>query len=146
MKKMTKEQKNEKGQSMVEFAFMLVFIIILFSGVVDLGRMFFSYITLRDASEEGVSYGIIDPTNCSQIEDRVRSMLDDESIQVDVLIDGVACNLATATNACMGREINVSVANPQFPMTMPFVGSMIGSQTINLDASISGTIITPICQ
>ena len=130
---------------MLEFAFMLVFIMILLSGVVDLGRMFFSYITMRDASEEGVAYGSIDPTNCSQIEDRVRSMLDDESIQVDVLIDGMTCNLATEINACMGNEINVSVADPQFPMTMPFIGTVLGSQTINLDASISGTIITPMC-
>jgi len=46
---------QEKGQSLVEFAFGLVILMILISGIVDLGRAFFTYMALNDAAQEAPS-------------------------------------------------------------------------------------------
>ena len=66
--KVEKHQVNiENGQSFVEMAIALVILLLLVGGIVDLGRAFFSTMTLRDAVQEGALYGSIDPTNTTTI-------------------------------------------------------------------------------
>jgi hypothetical protein len=121
-------------------------LLVVLAGMVDLGRMFFYYIGMRDAAQEGSVYGIVNPTYCAQIAERARNILSDPTgVQIDVRIDGVSCAAATANQACAGREIRVTVIDPDFPITMPFLGSILGHQSVNLKASVSGTILRPVC-
>lgn len=148
--------KNEKGQSLVELAVSLVALLILLAGVVDLGRAAFYYIAMRDAAQEGASFGSIYPNQCYAIEDRVRaSLVDQTDIQVTInikLAEGetaswstVGCTEATQQMACEGNVVEVSVKDPDFPITMPFLGSVLGRQSIVLDTTIQDTIIRPFC-
>jgi len=67
-----KSVHTEKGQSFVELAMTLVFVLILLAGLVDLSRLFFVYMELRDATQEGAVFGSIDPDNHDGIRNRVR--------------------------------------------------------------------------
>ncbi|MCJ7624114.1 MAG: pilus assembly protein [Anaerolineaceae bacterium] len=141
------EQKSEKGQGMVEFAVSLVILMLILAGILDLGRMFFQYIAMRDAAQEGAVYAIVEPTFCNQIEARTEDLMamDPADIDVEILISGEPCGTPAATAAsCSGNEIRVTVTDPDFPITMPFLGEFVG-QSINLEASISGTILRPPC-
>ncbi len=141
-----KEKRGKKGQSMVEFAVSLVILLIILSGVVDLGRLFFYYIAMRDAAQEGVVYGIVNPNHCSQIIDRTVGVLSDDSrISVDITVNGEACEDAEAADACAGKTLEVSVTDPAFPITMPFLGTFLGRNTLEVNASVSGTILRPPC-
>ena len=51
-----KRQEIEQGQSLVEFALMMVVLIITLMGILDIGRAFFAYIALQDAVGEGALY------------------------------------------------------------------------------------------
>jgi hypothetical protein len=145
-KKRGKPSANERGQSLVELAVSIVLLLVVLAGIVDLGRMFFYYIGMRDAAQEGSVYGIVNPTFCTQIAERARNILSDPTgVQIDVRIDGVSCAAATANQACAGREIRVTVIDPDFPITMPFLGSILGHQSVNLKAGVSGTILRPVC-
>ena len=62
---------SEHGQSMMEFAFGLVFLFVLISGIADGGRALFTYMTLRDAAQEGALYGSTNPTDTEKIVERV---------------------------------------------------------------------------
>ena len=53
MDKRDSRSNTERGQSLTEFAISLVFLLTLLAGIVDLGRMFFAYIIIRDAAQEG---------------------------------------------------------------------------------------------
>jgi Flp pilus assembly protein TadG len=57
MKNKIHETRVENGQSMVEFAFGMVILMIILVGIVDLGRAFFTFMALRDAAQEGAVYG-----------------------------------------------------------------------------------------
>ena len=46
---------------MVEFSLMLVILLVILSGVLDLGRGFFSFIAIQNAAGEGALYAAIDP-------------------------------------------------------------------------------------
>ncbi len=133
----------EKGQSLVEFAISVVVLLILLVGIVDLGRALFAYMTLRDAAQEGALYGSLYPTDAAGIEAHVRNASDamlgfgPTNVQVQVTFpDGGQCN---------GKGIRILVTYQNFPLTMPFLGTLIGSQTIPISASVTDTILLPPC-
>ncbi len=140
------ERKSEKGQGMVEFAVSLVLLMLILAGILDLGRMFFQYIAMRDAAQEGAVYGIVYPTYCDQIVERTLDLLTDPGAieNVEVLVNEKLCGDALAADACSGNEIKVTVIDADFEITMPFLGAFVG-QTINLEATVSGTILRPPC-
>jgi hypothetical protein len=142
-------KRNEKGQALMELAVSITVLFIILAGVVDLGRMLFHYIAMRDAAQEAAAYGSINPTHCDQIRDRAWvAMASSPFVTVTATIDGVACASAASdpSKACFGNEIHVSLSDPAFPITMPFIGAFLGSQSIPLEAHITGTILRPACQ
>lgn len=134
-----------RGQSLVEFAFSMVILLILLSGIFDGGRAIFTWMALRDGAQEGALYGSTNPTDTAGVQLRVRNssnMLQDLSNDVNA-ITSVQVTVATA---CMGNAITVRVAYDNFPIVMPFIGTFIGSQTVPISASITDTILRPPCQ
>lgn len=155
--------KNESGQSLVELALSMVLLLTLLAGLVDLGRAFFTYIALRDAAQEGASYASVAESDvlntsgevaayCSSIETRARATssnpvdLTMSDVTVETLINGTNCTSLSAANVCMGGAVSVRVSYDSFPITMPMMGTIIGSQTIPLSAVVIDTILTPACQ
>ncbi len=136
---------NERGQSLAEMALMMSFLLILLVGVVDLGRGFFVYLALRDAAQEGALYGSTDPTNNADIEARVRnssSLLENLSADLNANTTVV---ITIVGSACTGGGITVRVSYDNFPITMPFLGSIIGRQTVPISTAITDTILNPAC-
>ena len=133
--------KIEKGQSLVEFAFTLFVLLLLVVGIADLGRALYTYLSLRDGAQEGALYGSINPTGdivqrVYQSSDYVQDLGDAGDIAVNVTHDG---------SPCTGEAITVRVTYSDFVITMPFLGTIVGSQTIPISASITDTILAPAC-
>lgn len=61
----------ERGQSLVELAFVLPLLAIILLGAIDFGRVFYSFITITNASREGARYGASAPTDTTGIKNRV---------------------------------------------------------------------------
>ena len=142
MKKLN-QISTERGQSLMEFSVSLVFVLVLLAGLVDLGRGLFTYMALRDGAQEGAAYGSLNPTETSTIQNRVygsstmlQSQEGEGTIDIQVNITG---------SACTGNAIEVITTYNDFPLTMPFVGSFLGSQTVDIHASAENTILSPKC-
>jgi hypothetical protein len=58
----------ERGQSLLEFAFALPMLLILLLGVLDVGRMYFTFLAIQNAAGEGALYAAINP-KCVQTSD-----------------------------------------------------------------------------
>lgn len=57
-----------RGQAMVEFTFVIVFVFLLFVGILQMILLMHAYNTLADAAKEGIRYAIVHGTensNCS---------------------------------------------------------------------------------
>lgn len=137
----TKSTRLEKGQSMVEFAFGLVLLLILIAGIVDVGRALFMYMTLRDAAQEGAIYASTDPDNAVGIQNRVRYS---SNLVQDAWAD-IGVNVSYTGTHCTGNAITVTVSYPNFPIITPFLGTFLGSQTVSIQASVTDTILKPAC-
>jgi len=144
-------RNQEKGQSMVELALMLVFILILLAGVVDLGRMMHQYLTMRDAAQEGAGYAAVFPSYCADITNRVRNNLPDNSYGVIVLVDGISCEsawtvdktLALPIHGCEGKDILVTLTH-NFDVTMPLLSVFTGP-IVDMHVEINDRIVRPSC-
>jgi len=128
----------EPGQSLVEFALGLTFILILMAGTLDLGRAYFSFLSLRDAAQEGALYGSLAPPDTAGIRARVRetsgwpvdfSEFTDAQIQVNI-----------SGPACAGYEIKVTLVM-DFVLAAPFISGNV----LPLVAEVKDTILQPAC-
>ena len=166
--------KTERAQSLVEMAISLIVILTLLAGAVDLGIALFSYVALRDAAQEGALYASVSGSdgtnlNCTAIEDRVRStssnpvafILPDGSNnpRVNINICSISadtdpdykcpnhCN--TDTPPCEGSEdlamVRVEV-HYDYPLSMPIIPGILGTDKIPLSASVTDAILNPFCQ
>jgi Flp pilus assembly protein TadG len=135
--------RHQRGQSLVEVAISLTIILTLLAGGFDLGFAFFDYIALRDAAQEGALYGSIHPTDTAGITARIQQsstkpikLATDPNLEAPVI--------TTTIKACSGGAITVRLRY-NYHLTMPFIGALIGRQTIPLTATVSDTILQPKC-
>jgi Flp pilus assembly protein TadG len=135
----------EKGQSLTEFAISVVILLILLAGTVDAGRAFFTFMALRDAVQEGALWGSYNPAQTELIKDRVRrasnlvqAIEDDPNANLTIDVDYIG-------TACTGNGIIVQATYQNFPITMPFLGAILGTQEVPISASVTDTILVPPC-
>lgn len=148
-------QKHEKGQSLVELALMITFILILLAGVVDLGRMMYEYLSMRDAAQEGAGYGSIYPGYCNQIAARTLDNLPDNHYTVSVTVSGKSCTEAydldkaqpLPSYGCAGKILTVALDH-DFEVTMPLLGAFVDPQGdgVPMHVIIEDRIVRPECQ
>jgi hypothetical protein len=143
-KKLFSSHSHERGQSLVEFAISLTVIMLLLAGAVEFGIALFQFVQLRDAAQEGALYGSIHPGDDANIELRVKSASQSPiDLQNDPDVD-ITINYPDGAPHCEGKGIEVEVSYPH-PIAMPFIGPIIGSNTIQLTASVTDTILLPVC-
>ncbi len=159
--------KRQQGQSLVELAISLTVLLLLLSGAVTFGMALFSYVAMRDAAQEGALYGSIEPCvrqpdnsclitgpiNQNAIVARVRSS---STSPIDfsntTIIPDSYITVGTTGYPCEGNDPTTGVPNAirvsiqyDYPIFMPFVGAIVGEQTIHLTATVTDTILTPSC-
>ena len=133
-----KWKERQKGQSLTEFAVGVTFILIMLASGMDLGRAYNSYITVRDAAQEGASYASIAPSDVHGVRARVRSTSNtpvDLSAFADDQID-----IQVFGTACAGGTVKVTV-DFDFNLVAPF----IAGNTLHLQAEAIDTILQPPC-
>jgi len=146
---------KDEGQSLLELALVLLLLLILLAGIVDLGRMMYEYLTMRDAAQEGASYGVVFPNDCAHIIDRVKHNLPDDNYMVSVEVDGLDCfesyahdyapGMTAPDHGCSGKTVTVIIDHTT-AITMPFISTYIGRNSIPMHVEIQDQIIRPVCK
>jgi len=151
-------KQREKGQSLVEFAISAILLLTLLSGAVDFGIALYSYVSIRDAAQEGALFGSINPTDTSGIEERVWSSSDkpvdlrnDTTVTTTVILaDTTEITPASAadpsTEACEGDSALIRVeVDYVYPLMMPILPDLLGVTQIPLHAEVTDAILQPHC-
>lgn len=166
MKKKLLLPRSAKGQSLVELAISLVVLLTLLAGAVEFGILFFQYVQLRDAAQEGALYGSTHPDDYTGIENRAKyssqsplnlpsllklsGNLGVGEVDMDIKIThGVLEYRPTDSdyddNACEGDNRSITVQlTYNHRIFMPFMPQLIGD-VIPLNAAVTDTILSPKC-
>ena len=126
---------------MVEFTLTLVIILVVLAGTVDLGRAIFTYLSLRDAAQEGASFASYNPGNLADTQ--ARACASSNLVQDLCNTPGALTISILGSPVCNGDSVTVVVSYPDFRLVTPFLGAIVGSQTIPIRASIIDTILVP---
>jgi Flp pilus assembly protein TadG len=148
----------ERGQSLTELAISFPVILLLMLGTLDFGMATYSYLIIRDAAQEGALYGSINPNNNTEIENRARFIAPKDELggvyfsPVELPNkDTVTVDIKTSGENCQGitnGKINsiTVVVSYKYPILIPFSESIIGRNTIALNATATNVIIQPACK
>ncbi len=149
LKRSLRNKRTERGQAFVELALSLVFLLVLFTVMVDLGWAFYTMIAMRDTVQEAAVYGSMCPVNTSLIEERLRNSasqpLDMDTVSsadIDIEILNTAGSVVsyTSANIVRGNSIRVSLRyNHQ--IVVPFVSTFIGTTSYPLEVTVADTIL-----
>jgi hypothetical protein len=126
---------------------------------VDGTRALFTYMSMRDAAQEGALYASIRPTeftasttdHTGNVEQRIcessdlmTSLCDANSIDIDVH-ETVSSKFCRGTTSGTPHGMEVIIDYPSFPLTMPFIGVFVGGQSVPITVEVIDTIVQPTC-
>ncbi|NIM93040.1 MAG: hypothetical protein GTO18_04930 [Anaerolineales bacterium] len=134
------KDRSERGQSLSELSVLLTVIMVLLAGILDVGRVYYSFLALKNAAAEGAAYGSIEPLDLAGIESRTigespSGLIDWSNVTVTSTIEGAPCR---------GNTIKVHAAF-DYTIITPFIGTIIGGQSLPLTAEVSNSILAPAC-
>jgi Flp pilus assembly protein TadG len=112
---------RERGQGLLEFAFVVAFLFLLIFAIVDFSRVFFGYATMSNGVREGARYAIVHPNDQAGIKNAARAMmvLIGGEAEIDVSFPGMDDG---SDVGCRGRLCQVVVtATSDFPVWTPVV-------------------------
>ncbi len=168
----TSPARRDRGQSLVELAISLTVMLLLLSGAVTFGMALFSYVAMRDAAPEGALFGSFNPyldngptdgkyntgeqINEAAIITRVKQAssspvnFNNPAVTIAAVTtpplappcEGLTTDPATGNTVPNGIQVTVDY---DYPIIMPYVGAIIGGQTIHLRATVTDTILQPAC-
>ena len=128
------EHWNDRGAAAVEMAFVAMLLILLATGVADLGRVLFTYVGVQDAAQEGAMYASYHPEDPVGAMQRATASIDYPTLSpVDV---GVSCSTADNT-------VTVTVTHAVDLLT-PVIGNMVGGEIV-LTRSFTGEMLGGAC-
>jgi len=127
-----KRRGGERGQSLVEFAFIVPIFLLLLFAIVDFGMGFHAYITVTNSAREGARLGAVQ-ADAPSIQQRVRdtaASLDQAKLAVSV----------TNAQGTPGESVVVDV-DYQYDLITPLAGLLqfISGNTIGPTLTFSST-------
>lgn len=132
---------RDRGAALVEMAAVAVFLAFLVLGIVDLGRVIFTNISVRDAVQEGAAFGAYTETvSGTQIEDRIRGAVsnpDLTSATITIYCSDDPRDLQDGTRVRIDMEYDVDLITPIF-------GSFFGG-AISLSPSAEADRFYEVC-
>lgn len=71
IKRLFSRSREERGQALVEFAFVLMAFLLFIFGIMEGGRLFQSWVTVQHASREAARFGVTGQESCDGAADRL---------------------------------------------------------------------------
>ena len=125
-----------RGQGIVELAISMPLLLLLLLGTIDIGRVFYDYIQLRNAVREGAGYGARMPNDTAGIALRVNR----HGIPGNTSISVACTGNCTTTNGVPNGvgTIEVTASHTFTPVTTAFLQNWfgLGPITINVKSSM----------
>src|SRR5687768_2728599 len=139
-----RRRSRSRGQSIVELALILPVMMLLVASALDLGRMFYSQITITNAAREGVYEASYSPTSfqhdapCNTTLNRVMCRVLSEAKGSFVQVQKADVTLTCSPACASGIDNTVTVTvNGRFKLLTPIMAPFLGGSNVTLTSSAS---------
>ena len=142
-----RRRRHARGQSLVELALILPVLMLLFLGVIDLGRLYYSQITVQGAAREAAIQAAQDPTSytagtCDATTSKVVCAAVNEARNsfVTVAPGDVSLSCDPACTKTYGPEVTVTVTG-HFSLLTPLMSAFTGGSDVTLTSVEKADVI-----
>lgn len=127
---------GERGQGLVEFALVALFLLLVMFAIIDFSRVFFGYATMSNGVREGARYAVVHPNDVAGAEAAARAMMLVIGAPVDVQVTFPPVD--SNGDDCTERNSRcpvVVIATSDFSVWTPIVPSftMVTSATMHIE-------------
>ena len=129
---MRRASRDRRGQSLVEFALIVLPFLMILIGIFDVGRAIYGYNTVANAAREAARYAIVDQTASEVVQVAIDSGAALDLATTDVVFTSCAVKFCQAT---------VTVTWSYTPVT-PLIGDLF-NPTISSTASMPIEVVNP---
>ncbi len=130
-----KNNKSQKGQSLIELALVLPVLLLILLGIVDFGKAYVTLVALNDAASEGATYASIDPTATTEIANRAAGSAGGGLAEFD------PANVTVAyANPAAGQPITVTVTY-EYQVLTPVISMLLPDGKLVLAAHATQPIM-----
>ena len=131
--------RAERGAATVEFALFAMFLVLIISGIVDVGRGFYTAIALNDAVQEGAMYAAFtdDVAGSAVSADDIKSRVIGSTSSPQLAVGDVTVSCSPQTRAKQsGSRVTVGLSH-ELDLITPFVSDWFGgSLTLQREAVV----------
>lgn len=128
---------DDRGAAVIELAMVFMFLMVLISGVVDLGRVIYTGIAVEDTVQDGAAYAAFtDKVAGAQIQNaQIRQRVVNAVNKPTLSTSNVTVACVTQTRSKLnGSAVTVTVTHT-VPLLTPLVGQWVGPITISRTAT-----------
>lgn len=114
-----RSRRRERGQSLVEFALILPILMALLLLTIDVGRLFYAYVGVENASREGAAYAITSATaagNLNGVSPNITTKARQEGATTYTVTS--ACTPSCTTDSTVKVSVSTTF-NFLFPILLP---------------------------
>src|SRR4051794_38715295 len=120
-----------RGQSLVELAVCTPMLMLLLLGTLDVGRVFFDYISMRNAVVEGATYGTRHPSDTGGIQ----QVVEEHGIPADTAVGSFTTG--DCSNPQGGGSVHVQASRTFTPIFFATLSSVASGVDWNIRVSAS---------
>ena len=110
--------KNDRGQAMAEMAIVLPILLLLLMGMVDLGRIFHSYMVITNASREGARKAVL---GCTDV--IIRERVANTTTQLDNTV--LETSISPDTSLRKSGDLVTVQVNYKVTLMAPLINTML---------------------
>ncbi len=112
-----RRHRGQAGQQLVEFALIVPVLLMVLLGVLDLGRSFYTYISLTNAAREAARFAAVNNTPASGAQ---------VTQELGAISGCAGTPTFSGTTVVRGQPYTVTVTC-QFQLVTPFMGNIVGA-------------------
>lgn len=144
-----RRRSRSRGQSIVELALILPVLMLLVASTLDLGRMFYSQITITNAAREGAYEAAYNPASfqansvCHATTNRVMCRVLSEAKGSFVVVQKADVSVACSPSCgkAIGNTVTVTVLG-HFNLLTPLMAPFLGGSNVTLTSTATAQVIT----
>lgn len=145
---MMRSQKGRAGQALVEFALVLPILLLFIFGIVDAGRLIYTYNTVANSARDGVRVAIVNQSatgtnTCDTTSPTAHAVgcavASGLALQIDPTDVSVTYRNASDTGACASMSIGclaVVTVTGHFQALTPVIGQIIGATDVSSTSKV----------
>lgn len=123
---LSQPESREKGQSLLEMAIAVIILLVLIAGIIDLGRLFFTYIAIREAAQEGAAFASICPPDGADNKLKIAGHVKNSSqFPVNLNSPNIFVSASFTEVPTPGSQVYVSVTYQNFQFITPFLSNLL---------------------